>query len=168
MIIVGIDPGLRATGFGIIRAEGGRLSLITAGDIQPLPKLPLANRLAIIHDELEQLFKLYRPAVAVLEKVFAHHKHVMTATLMAHARGVACLAAQEQGVSVEEYLPTRIKHALTGSGNASKEQVARMVVQWLGKGDAGWSRDATDALALAIAQAHISASRQNLAAGMAR
>jgi crossover junction endodeoxyribonuclease RuvC len=163
MIIMGIDPGLHATGFGLIRASGMQLSIMAAGDIRPPKGLTLSARLGNIHEELENLIRLYRPDTAVLEKVFTHYRHVTTATLMAHARGVACLAVQEQGVVMAEYPPTRVKHALTGRGNASKEQVARMVTQWIGHHDPAWSRDATDALALAIVHAHMEANRRGLA-----
>ena len=146
MVILGIDPGLSATGYGFIES--------------------LAQRLAFIHAALGDLMTRYHPDAVVLEKIFTHHQHVTTAAMMGHARGVACLAAQEHGLSVEEHLPTHVKKSLTGHGAASKEQVARMVGQWLGHADPAWSRDATDALALAIVHAHGQRHQRNLAGAL--
>ena len=154
MIILGVDPGLNATGYGIIDAGSPQLRVITAGDIRPPKKQPLAERLGVIHDELCRLITRFRAETLVLEKIFTHHHHVTTAALMAHARGVACLAAQEHGLPLAEYPSTHVKKSLTGNGAASKDQVARMVGQWLHHADPAWSADATDALALAIVHAH--------------
>ncbi len=166
MIILGVDPGLNATGYGIIETLPEHLRVITAGDIRPRGKDPLAQRLAFIHDALSELILRHHPDIAVLEKIFTHHHHVTTATLMGHTRGVACLAAQEHGLQLAEYPPTQVKQSLTGNGHASKEQVARMVGQWLGHADASWSVDATDALALAIVHAHMMEQRLHLPAGV--
>jgi crossover junction endodeoxyribonuclease RuvC len=159
MIVLGVDPGLNATGYGVMRAEADRLSLIAAGDIRPPRGKPLTNRLEFLHDELSRLIVRHHPATMVLEMVFTHHSYVATAALMAHARGVACLAAQQHGLAFAEYPPARVKKALTGNGNASKSQVARMVGQWLGCDDPSLSSDATDALALAIAHVHMESRR---------
>lgn len=166
MVILGIDPGLNATGYGIVEALSDHLRFIAAGDIRPPKKEPLAQRLGAIHDELLRLMERYRPDTIVLEKIFTHYRHVTTATLMAHARGVACLVAQERGLPLAEYPPTQVKKSLTGSGHASKEQVARMVGQWLHQAEESWSADTTDALALAIVHAHIEAQRRNLPEGV--
>lgn len=165
MIILGIDPGLNATGYGILETLRDHLRFIAAGDIRPPKKEPLPRRLGAIHDELLRLMGRYRPDTIVLEKIFTHYRHVTTATLMAHARGVACLVAQEHGLPLAEYPPTQIKKSLTGSGHASKTQVARMVGHWLQQADGAWSADATDALALAIVHAHVEAQRRNLPVG---
>ena len=166
MVILGVDPGLSATGYGLIDAGSPRLRIITAGDVRPPKNQPLAERLGVIHDELSRLITRFRAQTLVLEKIFTHHNHVTTAALMAHARGVACLAAQEHGLPLAEYPPTQVKKSLTGNGAASKDQVARMVGQWLGAADASWSIDATDALALAIIHAHIALQQRNLPAGV--
>ena len=166
MVILGIDPGLTATGYGFIEAQGARLRVIAAGDIRPVRTQPLARRLQHIHEGLTSLMGRHRPVAVVLEKIFTHHQHVTTAAMMGHARGVACLVAQEHGVPLEEHLPTHVKKSLTGNGQASKDQVARMVIQWLGASDPSWSLDATDALALAIVHAHAQHHRRNLAGVM--
>jgi crossover junction endodeoxyribonuclease RuvC len=165
MVILGIDPGLNATGYGIMEAGPTQLRVISAGDIRPPRKWPLAQRLEFIHAALSRLISRYHPETVVLEKLFTHHHHVTTAALMAHARGVACLAVQEHGLPLAEYPPTQVKKSLTGNGSASKEQVARMVGQWLHYADASWSVDATDALALAIVHAHVDTQRRNLPVG---
>jgi len=167
MVILGVDPGLQATGYGVIDTLPASLRLLAAGDIRPPATAPLAERLGVIHDTLAQLISRYRAETVVLEQLFTHHRHVTTAALMAHARGVACLSAQEHGVPLAEYAPTHVKKSLTGSGHASKEQVARMVGHWLPGADPAWSADATDALALAIVHAHTERQRRNLPAGAA-
>ena len=154
MIIAGVDPGLNATGYGIIDAGRGRLAVLAAGAITPPRRRPLAERLGIIHDRLSVLVLQHQAAVLVLERIFTHHTYVNTAALMAHARGVACLIAQQHGIALAEYSPTQVKQSLTGRGSATKDQVARMVGQWLQTSDPAWSSDATDALALAIMHAH--------------
>ena len=165
MVILGVDPGLNATGYGMMRVQDDQLTLVAAGDIRPPKKKPLTNRLEFIHDELSRLIAQYHPATMVLEMIFTHHSYVATAALMAHARGVACLAAQQHGLTLAEYSPARVKKALTGNGNASKTQVARMVGQWLGCDEPSLSADATDALALAIAHVHMASRRQSLPVG---
>lgn len=155
MRILGIDPGLGITGFGVIDADAGSMKLVAVGDIRPPRKDSLPERLAFLKNALSRHIRQNQPEIAVLERVFTHYRHVTTAAKMAHARGAVCLAVQEHGIELIEYLPTRVKHAVTGKGNASKQQVASMVGQWIHVSDASWSFDATDALALAIAHAHI-------------
>lgn len=169
MVILGIDPGLASTGYGLIDTLGeampgwsAPLRLIAAGDIRPPRTQPLAQRLAVIHDTLAQLIVRHRPEAAVLEKLFTHARHVTTATMMGHARGVACLVVQEHGLRLAEYPVTHVKKSLVGNGHASKDQIARMVGHWLQQQDEGWSSDASDALALAIVHAHLTAQQQNL------
>lgn len=165
MVILGVDPGLNATGFGVVAVEGAGFRFMTAGAICPPRRQPLPQRLERIHDDLAALVVRHRPQIMVLEMLFTHHTYVNTATLMAHARGVACLVAQKHRLTLAEYPPARIKQALTGSGNASKGQVARMVAQWLEGLETSLPSDATDALALAIAHAHMDGQRRQLPAG---
>ena len=155
MVILGIDPGLNVTGYGVINASDRRLQFVTAGDIRPPRTKPLPERLDVLHRALSRLVSRQHPETIVLEMVFSHHSYVNTAARMAHARGVACLVAQQHHVPLVEYPTARVKKALTGRGGAEKEQVARMVAQWIGVSDPSWSYDATDALALAIAHAHM-------------
>ncbi len=166
MVILGVDPGLCATGFGIVEALPSRMRVVTAGDIRPPASSPMPGRLGRIHDDLSRLITRHHPDTLALEKIFTHSKHLTTAALMAHARGVVCVLAQQHGLPLAEYAPTEVKKSLTGNGHASKEQVARMVGQWLHYADPAWSADATDALALAIVHAHIVLQRRNLPAGI--
>ena len=155
MVILGIDPGLNVTGYGAIEASGHHVQFRAAGDIRPPNGKPLPQRLEFLYHALTELIRREHPDAVVLEMIFTHSRYVSTAAKMAHARGVACLAAEQHGVPLVEHSPARIKKALTGRGAASKDQVARMVAQWLGVHDVSWSFDATDALALAIAHAHM-------------
>ena len=155
MVILGIDPGLNATGYGVISVQAGQLQVVDAGAIRPSPRQPLGARLSRLYEALGKIMTAHQPSVAVLEALYTHHEYLTTASLMAHARGAVCLALAHHQVPQVDYLPTRIKKALTGNGSASKEQVARMVGTWLGRDASAWSMDTTDALALAIAHAHI-------------
>jgi len=158
MMIMGIDPGLNATGYGIIVATPRRVEFVAAGAIRPPASQPLAKRLLYLAEALTHVIKTHQPEVAVLEALYTHHQHLTTAAVMGHARGVACLVSAQHNLHLVDYLPTRVKKALTGNGYASKEQVARVVGVWLGVVDPSWSSDATDAIALAITHAHQSRS----------
>lgn len=162
MVILGIDPGLNVTGYGVIATFDHQLRVVVAGDIRPPHGKPLPERLAYLHRALDAVVTSQRPDVAVVEMVFTHQRYVGTAALMAHARGICCLVAEEHQVPLVEYPPARMKQALTGRGAASKEQVARMVTQWLDCRKGPWSLDATDALALAIAHAHMQRYHQQM------
>ena len=168
MIILGLDPGLNATGYGVILARDSEARFIAAGTLRPPARHPLSRRLLFLYDGLANVIDSHHPTTVVLEAVFIHHDYLTTAALMAHARGVACLLSAQHKIELVEYLPTRIKKALSGYGRASKEQVARVVGQWLGVRDPSWSSDATDALALAIAHAHICRSQDRLRPAMPR
>ena len=167
MVIMGVDPGLHATGYGFLEA-GARLRFLAAGEIRPPRALPIEQRLGLIRDGLAALMSRHHPDAVVLEKLFTHHAHVTTAALMGHARGAACLAVRDCGVPLAEYPPTQVKKSVTGRGHASKDQVGRMVSTWLGVPDPGWSHDAADALALAIMHAHTASQNRRLPAGVAR
>jgi crossover junction endodeoxyribonuclease RuvC len=168
MVILGVDPGLNRTGYGVIEAAATQLRFIAAGDIRPSRTASLPARLAVIHDELSRLIAQFHPASAVLEQIFTHRAHVNTATLMGHARGAACLAVEDHGVPLAQYAPAQVKKSVAGNGAASKQQVARMVSQWLHASDPAWSTDATDALALAIVHAHLCRAQQRLPEGLPR
>lgn len=155
MIILGIDPGLGITGYGAIDTIGGRMRLLFAGDIRPPRAQPLGQRLQFLHEALDGVLRRQPPEALVLEKLYTHSGHVTTAAFMAHARGVVCLVAEQHRIPLVEYPPNRVKKAVTGHGTASKEQVAQMVARWIGSSDPSWSFDVTDALALAIAHAHM-------------
>ena len=167
MVIMGVDPGLNATGYGFLET-GTRLRFLAAGEIRPPRALPLEQRLGMIRDGLAALMDRHHPDAVVLEKLFTHHNHVTTAALMGHARGAACLAVRDHGAPLAEYPPTQIKKSITGRGHASKDQVGRMVGTWLGIPNPGWSADAADALALAVVHAHTASQNRRLPSGVAR
>jgi crossover junction endodeoxyribonuclease RuvC len=149
--ILGVDPGLRRTGYGVVEVGGGPIRLIEGGVIRcHLGEQPLSGRLLEIHRSVSEVIAEYRPRVLALEQIFSHYGHPRTAILMGHARGVICLAAAEAGLPVYDYPASRIKSALTGSGRASKDQMQRMIQQHLDLDELPAPHDVADALAVAI------------------
>jgi crossover junction endodeoxyribonuclease RuvC len=150
--ILGIDPGLRRTGWGIIETEGNRLIFIGCGSVEPADDLPLARRLLAIHEGLAAVLGDFRPAEAAVEQTFVNKDGVATLKL-GQARGVAMLAPAMFGISVAEYAPNQVKKTVVGAGHADKNQIALMLKILLPKADPK-SPDAADALAIAITHAH--------------
>lgn len=163
MIILGLDPGLGCTGWGVIRAEGNRLSHIANGQVRTDARAPLPERLAKLHAALSALVTEYSPGGAAVEEVFVNDNPQSTLKL-GQARGVVLLAAAQAGVEVGEYAPRLVKKALVGTGAADKNQVHAMVQRLLpGAQIAG--ADASDALAVAITHAHhLASARRGVAA----
>ena len=155
MRILGVDPGLRATGFGLVEIKTGSIKLIDAGSIEPNPKAPFEERIAKIHRLLSEIIHAHKPDVLVLEKLYAHYKHPTTACLLGHVRGVICLLAHEYKIELVQQSVKRIRVALVGNGNATKEQVAMFVKRLLKIEKAQAPLDTTDALALALGHAHM-------------
>ena len=150
--VLGIDPGLRRTGWGVIETVGNRLRHVGHGVVDTDSKASVPERLCTLHEGLAQIVARYAPDEAVVEESFVNRNPDSTLKL-GLARGVALLAPALAGLPVHEYAANRIKKALVGAGHADKEQVAMMVRHLLpGVGDA--SADATDALAAAICHAH--------------
>lgn len=161
MRILGIDPGLDATGYGIIDDEKDGFRLLEAGIISTSSKEQIEKRLKKIYGGVQELIKRYKPNVLVLEELYSHYKHPTTVILMGHSRGVVCLAGGEKNLPVMNYPAKRIKKAVTGNGNASKEQVQRMVENILGLREAKIPADVTDALAVAITHSYVKRARIN-------
>jgi crossover junction endodeoxyribonuclease RuvC len=155
MRILGIDPGLSVTGYGLIEAEKRKFKLIEAGVIKTSPKDGIEERLFKIYANLADLADEYKPSVLVLEKLYAHYKHPTTALLMGHARGIACLICGQKNVKLVSYPSTRIKKAVVGKGHASKGQISGMVTGLLEMKSTPKYNDVTDALAVAISHAYI-------------
>ena len=153
MRILGIDPGLGTTGYGII--EEGTFKLIEAGTIKTHANTPIQSRLKKIFDALTEIIKEYKPGVLVLEKIYSHYRHPTTAILMGHARAAACLASGIHEIRLVNYPPTKIKKTITGNGHASKEQVQRMVQNILKLKDPPEPVDVSDALAMAISYCYM-------------
>ncbi|MCU0652357.1 MAG: crossover junction endodeoxyribonuclease RuvC [Candidatus Omnitrophica bacterium] len=155
MRILGIDPALNTTGYGVIDARQNKLSLIEAGIISTSAKRPLSERLNKIHRCLIKLIADTAPEVIVLEKIYSHYRHPATSYLLGHARGVICLAVENKGLPLAEYAATRVKKAIVGRGLASKLQVQKMVASILSLNILPKYTDVSDALALAIAHSYI-------------
>ncbi|HEY9085413.1 MAG TPA: crossover junction endodeoxyribonuclease RuvC [Candidatus Tyrphobacter sp.] len=154
MRILGIDPALRITGYGVIECNGERMRLVEAGVVTPKADGALAVRLRELHGAVTEIIEQTRPDFIVIEELYATYKSPATAILMGHARGVLCLASAQAGVPVHTLGHTHVKRALVGSGGARKEQVNAMVVRLLGLRVAPKPHDVSDALALALAFHH--------------
>jgi crossover junction endodeoxyribonuclease RuvC len=150
--ILGIDPGLRRTGWGLIAAEGNRLIYLACGSVATNEKLSLAERLVTIHDGLVRIVDEFRPDEAAVEATFVNRD--ATATLkLGQARGIALLVPAKAGLSVAEYAPNLVKKTIVGAGHAEKAQIRLMIGVLLPKADPQ-SEDAADALAIAVTHAH--------------
>jgi crossover junction endodeoxyribonuclease RuvC len=161
MIILGLDPGLGTTGWGLIEAAGNRLSHIANGQIKTDSGASLPRRLAALADQLEALIADHAPTAAAVEEVFVN-KNPQSTLKLGQARGVALMCAARAGIEVGEYAPTLVKKAVVGTGGAEKTQVHAMVSRLLpGVKIAG--PDAADALAVAITHAHHLATSRRIA-----
>ena len=150
MRVLGVDPGLRTTGYGVVEASGGAFRLIEGGVLRPKANLSLEARLAQLHAALLEVVRATQPVCMVVEELWSAPKHPLTGVLMGHARGVIALAAGLCEVTFEELSHVTVKRALTGNGAARKDQVKAMVCVQLGLTVAPEPDDVSDALALAI------------------
>ncbi len=148
MIILGVDPGTRATGYGLVKFVGNRLVHVGHGVIKTDPKAPLPVRLATIYRGLRKVIVDYRPDEVGVESIF-HAKNAQSALKLGHARGVILLCAELEGAPVAEYSPLEVKSAVVGYGKAEKQQVQEMVRILLALPKKAQA-DASDALAVAI------------------
>jgi crossover junction endodeoxyribonuclease RuvC len=149
--ILGIDPGSRLTGFGVIEIHRRKTIYITSGCIRTQSK-DLPSRLQEIYTGINQIIAEYQPTVSAIEQVFVH-RNPASAIKLAQARGVAIVACVQQGLLVNEYAPTQIKQAIVGKGHAEKVQVQHMVKVLLSLPGSP-QEDAADALAIALCHAH--------------
>lgn len=149
MRILGLDPSLSSTGWGIIEVDGNKMKYIADGFIKTDAKLPIYERLAIIHNELAKIIDNYRPEEAAIEQIFLNDNPVSTIKL-SMARGVVILAPALRDIPVVEYEPNKVKKAVVGVGKAEKQQVETMVKILL-PGCKPKNNDSSDALAIAIA-----------------
>lgn len=156
--LLGIDPGLRFTGWGIIDVEGNRLCHVADGVVATDSAEPVPKRLKRLHDALADLIETHRPAEAAVEETYVNRNGSATLKL-GYARGVALLAPALMGITVAEYAAKTVKMAVVGTGGAEKEQVSMMVRRLLPSARITRA-DAADALAVAICHAHHRASRQ--------
>ena len=160
--ILGIDPGLRRTGWGMVAIEGNRLSFLACGSVASDDKVSLSLRLVSIHDGLQQVVAAHAPDEAAVEATFVNRDAVATLKL-GQARGIAMLVPALAGLPVAEYAPNLVKKTIVGAGHCEKVQIRMMVKVLLPKADPQ-SDDAADALAIAVTHAH---HRQSVALRMA-
>jgi len=154
MRILGIDPGLQRTGYGLINlAAGGRVKLVEAGVIRADAKKSLEERLKEISDGVREVIQEFKPDVAAVEQLFSTYNHPRTAILMGHARGVIFLAVAEAELPVHSYAPNRIKQAVTNNGHADKKQIQRAVQLAFELKELPQPPDVADALAIALCHA---------------
>jgi len=152
--VVGFDPGLNVTGYGVVECHGGTVRLIEAGTVKSKGEA-LEDRLLTIHAGILEVIEAFRPTAMAIEQVFSHAKFPKTAILLGHARGVICLAGVQSGLAIHHYLPNRVKSTLTGSGHAGKEQIQLAVQRELGLAAKPEPADAADALAVALTDYHL-------------
>jgi crossover junction endodeoxyribonuclease RuvC len=150
--VLGIDPGLTASGYGIVDVNGRREALTEAGVIHPGGR-ELSARLRRLHQAITEVLEEWQPEVVVIEEVYSKYRHPRTAILMAHARGVICMAAGAAEREVVHYAASEVRRALTGNGRASERQVREMVCRRLGIGSDRGDDHVYDALALALCHA---------------
>ncbi len=157
MRVLGIDPGTRVTGYGVVDDINGKLSHVTHGTIEGRRKNSFPDRLKLIFDGLNKVIEEYKPDSIALEEVF-YGKSVKSAIKIGEARGIAILCTASANIPMAEYAPTVVKRAVVGSGNAQKVQVSEMVKVILALSEVPKKYDASDALAIAICHCHRSKS----------
>ncbi|MGB0766444.1 MAG: crossover junction endodeoxyribonuclease RuvC [Phycisphaeraceae bacterium] len=155
MRILGIDPGLRLTGFGVVEVRPGAIepALVEAGVFKLNGKLSVADRLAQLSEDLAGVIGEVKPDRLAVEKIYSHYAHPRTAIVMAHARGVILLCAIRAGLTIEELAATEVKKALTGNGHASKEQMQLAVQAQFRLPEPPSPPDVADAIAIAACHA---------------
>ena len=150
MRILGIDPGLQLTGYGVVDYQLLRPKLVDGGVIRLNAKTSIAERLCELERELDAIFEEHHPDMCAVEELYAHYAHPRTAILMGHARGVILLVAQRRGVRLEQFAANRIKQAVTGHGHASKLQMQRTIQAIWNLPELPSPPDVADALAIAL------------------
>jgi crossover junction endodeoxyribonuclease RuvC len=148
--ILGIDPGLNITGYGVLDAGARPPRVCEAGIVRGKSRGSLTDRLLEIHQGVADVIATLKPSVVALEQLYSHYKRPRTAILMGHARGVICLAAAQAGIPVVHYAATQVKRILTGAGRADKAQVQRAIQRELGLPELPEPPDVADALAIAL------------------
>jgi len=149
VIVVGIDPGTIATGYGVVRREGATLALLECGVFRPTPKAPLHRRIREIFEGVDQVLERFVPDAVSVEAVF-QGKNVRSALVLGHARGAVLVAASLRDLPIAEYAPREIKKAVVGTGGATKEQVGFMVQERLRLKEPPRPSDAADGVAAAL------------------
>jgi crossover junction endodeoxyribonuclease RuvC len=148
--VLGIDPGLNTTGYGVLESDGLGLRLVEAGVVRGRSRESLTARLREIHEGVVEVIAALKPEVMAIEELYSHYERPRTAILMGHARGVICLAAALADIPVKHYAATQIKRILTGNGRAPKGQVQRAIQRELALSALPDPPDVADALAAAL------------------
>lgn len=164
MLVLGIDPGSRATGYGLVDVNGGRMTAVDYGVIKPPPTKELAPRLKKIFESFSEIIENHKPDEVAVENIF-FAKNARSSLLLGQARAAACLPGLLKNLPFYEYSALEVKKALAGSGRAEKSQVAEMVRRLLALKETPKPDDITDALAVAICHIHSSALLRRMAAG---
>jgi crossover junction endodeoxyribonuclease RuvC len=155
MRVLGIDPGLNTTGYGVLEFANRQPRLIEAGVVRGKSGGTLAERVQEIHDGVADVIATLKPEVLAIEELYSHYERPTTAILMGHARGVIVLAAAEAGIPVESYAATQIKKTLTGSGRAPKWQIQEAIHRELNLPSLPEPPDVADALAIALCHCYL-------------
>ena len=151
MRIVGVDPGMIKTGYGVVEDLDGELCVLEGGIVRGGDKsISMSERLSSIYTGVYALLEQYEPQAMALEELYSHYNHPFTAVLMGHARGVICLAAAQRGIPVFGYAPTQVKRSLTGNGRATKSQMQMSITDRLRLSKIPEPNDVADALAMAV------------------
>ncbi len=153
MIILGIDPGFAITGYGVVKYEGNKFSVIDYGAVTTPAGMEMPNRLLALNEGLEKVIEKFRPDFISVEELF-FNKNIKTALNVGHGRGVVLLTAAKSGIPVFEYTPLQVKQAVVGYGRAEKAQVQQMVKVLLNLPAIPKPDDVADALAIAICHGH--------------
>jgi crossover junction endodeoxyribonuclease RuvC len=148
--VLGIDPGLNTTGYGVLEVAAGGPKVCEAGVVRGTTRASLTARLAEIFQGVAEVIEAFKPTVMSLEQLYSHYERPRTAILMGHARGVICLAAAQAGIPVMHYASTRVKKTLTGNGRATKSQMQQAVQKELRLSKLPEPHDVGDALAIAL------------------
>lgn len=159
MLVIGVDPGLITTGYGVVYEQSGLVKLVEGGVIQGgPPDDPLETRLLSLHQGMSEVLREFQPDAMAMEQLYSHYAHPATSILMGHARGVLCLAAAQAGISIVHYSATQIKQYIVGSGRAGKAQIQLMVQKQLGLAEIPSPNDTADALAVALCHCRFASS----------
>jgi len=149
MVVLGIDPGLVQTGYGLIKIKNNRKNILDYGVIVPNRNAALSQRLNTIYEDISYIIEKHKPTIMAIEEVF-YGKNAKSALLLGHARGVSMITASKKNIPVYEYSARKVKQSVTGNGTAHKSQVQFMIVKEFNLGDVKFSYDASDALAIAL------------------
>lgn len=156
-IVLGIDPGLRVTGYALLSCNGGDIDLVEAGTLKTVDSDTLEDRLKTLYDGLDEVISEFKPDSVSVERLYSHYRHPQTAVVMGHARGVIYLCAANHKIPLKSYASTRIKKALTGNGRASKMQMQKTVQSIFKMKEIPKPPDIADAIAAAMC--HIEAEK---------